>query len=320
MRPLVFIVNRSSGGQQGGHLLAELRSRLDPARVHELATCRLDDLITDCARRGAAAVACGGDGTVAAVLEASAAGGGGVPVGVLPLGTGNDQARTLGWAALDHGGLDHRLVQLAQAGVGRLDRWRLVMPDGARTWFNYVSLGFDARVARRFHALRHHHPFLFRSSAINKVLYGCVALADRSVPLAGGAALADAALPRWTGTVVFANIPSYAGGTRLGPGIRADDGRCDGFALPAGAMAGLALSGIRQAHRLGSRARFAFHLRQALTMQIDGEPWLAQPGPYRIEPAGTVSTLVGPSAPSAPSAGGRAADSGSGSAGNVAGA
>jgi len=293
MRPLAFVVNPASGGRQGGRLLAALRSRVGVDAVHEIASCRFADLMAACAATGAGAVACGGDGTVAAVMEASAAAGGMVPVGVLPLGTGNDQARSLGWSE-GFGDLDRRLEALGTAACGRLDRWRLVMPAGDRMWFNYVSLGFDARVARRFHALRQHHPVLFRSGAVNKVLYGCVALADRSVPLAGQVQMSDSPLPGWTGTVIFANIASYAGGTRLGPEISPDDGRCNGFALPAGAMAGLALSGIRQAHGLGAQARFAFTVLRPVPTQIDGEPWLAQPGAYAIEHAGTVPTLVGP--------------------------
>lgn len=79
---------------------------------------------------------CGGDGTVAWVLEAierfnfeSPP-----PVAILPLGTGNDLSRVLNWGrgftALDgQGGLTMLLHDISNAAVTMLDRWEVKIAE-----------------------------------------------------------------------------------------------------------------------------------------------------------------------------------------------
>merc|ERR1719247_2304379 len=75
---------------------------------------------------------CGGDGTVGWVLGALET----LkldympPVAILPLGTGNDLARVLGWGgAFRGGGVITFLRQVAEARVSLLDRWTVVCRD-----------------------------------------------------------------------------------------------------------------------------------------------------------------------------------------------
>ncbi len=298
MRELIFIVNAESGGRRGRWLMKHLRTLFPEDRVLPLAGVDIDRAIRRSRDEDGAVVACGGDGTAACVLEASWRAGGSVPIGIVPLGTGNDLARSMGCRS--SGGL---VFSALRAGVPRrIDRWVLRAPEGARhperAWFNYLSVGYDARVAHRFHALRRHHPAMFRSPTVNKVLYGMVSLGERGGPVAGAVRLHAAgpiAVPAWSGAVVLANIASYAGGTRLGSGILPDDGSLDAFALPAGLAMGLAMGGIRRAHRLGAHRRVDMHILHAVAMQIDGEPLIAGPGHYRVIHGGTVQVLVPPS-------------------------
>lgn len=298
MRELVFVVNSASGGRRGVALLARLRERYGAGRAEAFDPARLDALIGRCRGEGAAAVACGGDGTVAAVLDAAHRAGGDVPVGVLPLGTGNDLARALGWAA--SGQCDPEPLRTAPE--RRIDRWRLRGPVD-RPWFNYLSIGYDARIASRFHTLRRHHPSLFLTPLMNKALYGVVTLADVALPLGGALRLtgpAPMALPAWTAALVLANVPSYAGGVRLGSAIAADDGRLDAFALPAGLSLGLALGGVRAARRLGAHRRLEFTVSRPLPLQVDGEPLLAPAGRFEVAQDGIVTLLAPSAAVSAP--------------------
>nr|MBA3707651.1 hypothetical protein [Planctomycetota bacterium] len=166
VRELVFIVNVSSGGRRGASLLARLQQTFAPDRVHPFAVSHLDAIVARATDDGSAVIACGGDGTVAAVLASAhrcARADREAPVGIIPLGTGNDLARTLGWFTA--GPLI--LASLRSAPVRRLDRWTFSGGDGSRAWFNYCSFGYDARVAQRFHAVRDHHPYLFRATMLN---------------------------------------------------------------------------------------------------------------------------------------------------------
>lgn len=119
-------------------------------------------------------LACGGDGTVGWVLSIlDQIGAYPAPaVGVLPLGTGNDLARALGWG----GGYKDEpigkiLTSISDSETTLLDRWQLKVErnpdaknddDGGKgkenlplnVVNNYFSLGVDAHIALEFHEAR----------------------------------------------------------------------------------------------------------------------------------------------------------------------
>ena len=99
IRSCCLVVNPAAGGGRTRRLLATVRGVLDDARVaHQV--CASDsleharELAAAAAGRGDVAVAFGGDGMVGA-LAAAVAGADGV-LGIIPVGRGNDFARTLG--------------------------------------------------------------------------------------------------------------------------------------------------------------------------------------------------------------------------------
>ena len=153
---------------------------------------------------------CGGDGTVNWILSCleivkHEMVSKNPPVAVLPLGTGNDLAQTLGWvnfASLvppppsndnndntnnnrqfnnkrDQSVLSNLLYAVETAEEIQLDRWLVSVDDGAllpreqssAVMTNYLSFGVDAQVALKFHLLRESHSELFVSQAVNKLLY-----------------------------------------------------------------------------------------------------------------------------------------------------
>jgi len=297
MPELRFIVNTASGGRQGSLVLANLQRRFGAERARPFCARALDGVLEGCRRDGAVLIACGGDGTVAAALEAGFRTGHAVPVGIMALGTGNDLARVLGWPLRPVWDRDGVVVAgFADAHSQHLDRWTV---DGAlaRGWYNYLSIGYDARIAHRFHALRRQHPRLFISALVNRSIYAVASLAESMRPLGRAVRWADLKgleqpVPRWASALLFANIPSYAGGHCLGSQIAADDGRLDVFALPAGLPLSLALGRIRTLRALGAPHGAGFTLTRPLAVQIDGEPLLAPPGAYRITHGGSVPILV----------------------------
>lgn len=291
---LAFIVNPSSGGQRGAWLMERLAA-VQPASPVVAIGADLLPLVAAMTAAGQIPVACGGDGTAAAVAEAAWRAK--APcAGVIPLGTGNDLARHLGWPAHapNEAGLPALLQRLAAARTMTVDRWRIVGPGLERTWFNYLSVGFDARIARSFHQSRLAQPWAFRHRLLNLAHYGMIAAGTAgpsgAVPgqwLAAGCR----PIPPWAGSLVLANITSYGGGVRLSPTLDAADGHLDAFVLAIGVPAGLVFTRLRRARRLGRAQEGLLRLLRPTSLQIDGEALHVQAGEYRIARDGQVSLL-----------------------------
>lgn len=142
-RHVVAFVNETAGcGPKHRHIEA-LREVLQPGE-YELHVCsQLEELssLTAELRRGdglRAVIAVGGDGTVGAILNATAPG---TPICVLPRGTENLLAKYLRMSARPQ-----QLYQLLQEGV------RVLLDAGranGRLFALMISAGFDAEVVRR---------------------------------------------------------------------------------------------------------------------------------------------------------------------------
>ena len=78
---------------------------------------------------GVRMIVCGGDGSVCwvhGILDKLCFGEEYPPVGVLPLGTGNDLARVLGWGGgYENESLSKIVSNLEKAAVVRMDRWKV---------------------------------------------------------------------------------------------------------------------------------------------------------------------------------------------------
>eukprot|EP01043_Picozoa_sp_COSAG02_P009462 COSAG02_NODE_321_length_24780_cov_11.623962_16_plen_679_part_00 len=130
--PALVLVNRKSGGHTGEVLLSCFSDLLNPLQVWDLSDGGPRDALALFRRvPNLRVLACGGDGTIGWVAEAMrdanlAPGAALCPV---PLGTGNDFARALGWG----GGFDGdtlasvgRLLNTIAAGyTSYIDRWQI---------------------------------------------------------------------------------------------------------------------------------------------------------------------------------------------------
>ncbi|XP_009698465.1 PREDICTED: diacylglycerol kinase zeta-like, partial [Cariama cristata] len=192
MKPLLVFVNPKSGGNQGAKIIQSFMWYLNPRQVFDLSQGGPKEALELYRKvHNLRILACGGDGTVGWILS--------IldqlrlnpppPVAILPLGTGNDLARTLNWG----GGytdepLSKILSHVEEGDIVQLDRWNLhVEPnpdanpedkDEAATdklpldvFNNYFSLGFDARVTLEFHESREANPEKFNSRFRNKMFY-----------------------------------------------------------------------------------------------------------------------------------------------------
>ncbi|KAF7262127.1 hypothetical protein EG68_00576 [Paragonimus skrjabini miyazakii] len=206
-KPLLVFINPKSGGNQGLSLLRKFQWMLNPRQVFDLSQggprmgLELFNRVPNLR-----VLVCGGDGTVGWVFSTIDELGLSPPppVAVLPLGTGNDLARTLHWGS---GYTDEPkskiLRSVANGEIIALDRWHVVceqrtdLLDGASSvvmtddedgrpvglvrntlpltvFNNYFSLGADAATALEFHECREANPEKFTSRLKNKMFYaGC---------------------------------------------------------------------------------------------------------------------------------------------------
>jgi len=157
-------------------------------------------------------VACGGDGTFCQAAHGLA--GSGVPLGLVPAGTGNDLARSLGVALSP--------VQAARQLLGgAASHMDLLRVNEGLLAANIVGTGFDAAVAER---ITHRSRF-----ATGKLAYLPAVLQELSRFSACQLKL-QVDGHRWEGRallVAFANAQSYGAGMRIAPKAQLEDGLMD---------------------------------------------------------------------------------------------
>lgn len=168
MRTLAVAINPTAsfgrGREVGPRVVALLRERGHV--VHELVASSLDLLRAEAASRLGtgvdALVVVGGDGMVNLGVELTA--GTGIPLGIIPSGTGNDMARGLGialddpeaavtgmLAALDRG---PRVIDAARIEYGTASTEGASSHGGSRRFACVLSAGFDAIVNERANRMR----------------------------------------------------------------------------------------------------------------------------------------------------------------------
>lgn len=176
--PLLVFVNPTSGGRQGQETLAQLRALLTEPQVVDLSLGKehVDEALESFRTVSRFRVlVCGGDGTVGWVLSLldSLHLDYVPPVALLPLGTGNDLARALGWGGGHRRGggpsdLATLLGEVERAQVTLLDRWQVrrhstqgqtqdTLGDGTPPALDQTTRG-DTRPRRHRHPPRPAHP------------------------------------------------------------------------------------------------------------------------------------------------------------------
>lgn len=203
-------------------------------------------------------LACGGDGTVTACAEGVA--GSGVPLGILPLGTGNLLARNLG-LPLDTGAA---LAAALTGGDRRLDAGSA----NGHTFVVMAGLGFDAKLLGGSS-----EPLKKRLGWAAYVVSALGHLRDRPVRVSlvadGGAPLRLRA-----SAVIVGNVGWLQGGVRLLPDALPDDGALDAVALTARGWASWVRLAVRVLLRRESPGRMTWMSFQRLTITTDrAQPW-----------------------------------------------
>jgi diacylglycerol kinase (ATP) len=210
-RHVRFLVNPGGGRGRAGRRLAEIRHLAHGAGAEVVLSRDVDHLCTEARRAAQEGVerllVAGGDGTVHHAIRGLA--GSECALAILPLGSGNDLAASLGLpAALDRAvalGLDGPIRRIDLASFGGV-------PFGC-----VAGVGFDSEVNRYANSLRWLRGPLIYVWSVLRVLPGFRPVGVR-LAYDGGEFSGQAMF------VVFANAPRYGGGMRIAPAARLDDG------------------------------------------------------------------------------------------------
>ncbi|KAJ4922560.1 hypothetical protein JOQ06_016564 [Pogonophryne albipinna] len=304
--PLLVFVNPRSGGLKGRDLLYGFRKLLNPHQVFDISNGGpLAGLHTFREVPRFRVLVCGGDGTIGWVLGVLEA----VrhklvcrepPIGIVPLGTGNDLARVLRWGS-GYSGEDppHILVSVDEAEEVLMDRWTILLDaqhfsEDAHSFLeppkivqmnNYFGLGIDAELSLDFHQAREDEPDKFTSRFHNKGVYVKVGLQKISCSRSLHKELKlqvdaqEVQLPNIEG-LIFLNIPSRYGKPRI------DDGLLEVVGVTGVVHMGQVQSGLRSGIRIAQGNYIRLTVSKPIPVQVDGEPWIQPPGHIIISAAG----------------------------------
>ncbi|WP_280499781.1 diacylglycerol kinase family protein [Nocardia farcinica] len=237
VRSVLVVANRLSGQGRGHDTAAAAVARL-AARGVEVTEVRADsaaesvrlvrDALADPQARPGVVVCVGGDGLVCVLLDALAHAG--VPLGLVPSGTGNDLARALGVPTDDTAAAVDLLLRGRTA---VMDLGQITAPGAAPMWFATVAgTGFDARVTLRANRMRWPRgPLRYTVAALAEITGGIglpyrielsgIAPGALDNPAADGAFDTDAVM------VAIGNTRTYGGGMLICPDAESDDGLLD---------------------------------------------------------------------------------------------
>uniref|UniRef100_A0A671LG99 Diacylglycerol kinase n=1 Tax=Sinocyclocheilus anshuiensis TaxID=1608454 RepID=A0A671LG99_9TELE len=321
MKPLLVFVNPKSGGNQGTKIIRSFMWYLNPRQVFDLTQGGPREGLEMYSKvPNLRILVCGGDGTVGWILSVldelqlnpQPA------VAVLPLGTGNDLARTLNWG----GGYTDEpvskiLSHVEDGNIVQLDRWNLSVEPNLEAseeesdehqtdklpidiFNNYFSLGFDAHVTLEFHESREAKPERFNSRLRNKMFYAGTAFSDFLMGsskdlskhirvVCDGTDLTSKVQDMKLQCLLFLNIPRYCAGTMpwgnpsehndFGP-QKHDDGLIEVIGFTMTSLATLQVGG--HGERLHQCQEVTLTTFKPIPVQVDGEPCRLAPSVIRI--------------------------------------
>ena len=156
---LVLIANPIAGGGRARGIAERARDAMNDEGVDVELIVPADlglmrESIVEAIETGPAAIiACGGDGTVHLVLQEVAPAA--IPMAIIPAGTGNDIARSLGIARKDKDGVARGIARSLLAGRSRAIDLTCIEHGARQVWsLGVTSMGLDSAVNERANRTR----------------------------------------------------------------------------------------------------------------------------------------------------------------------
>lgn len=215
---IVFIYNPASGAGKASLHLDDFK-RLINKRWKFKSFCTNKNFVSEqvrdlCKQGYNRIIVSGGNGTVREVINGIMVSKRDPIVGIVPRGTGNDLARALGYYKRF---VDNSTLYLNDLITGiekpQCQFCRILSLNGKFYFANYLGIGFDARIARKFHENRSlplYNRLIYLICIINSLPF--------KVKEQIGISFKDTELRRYKKTIenfknlLLINIPSYAGG------------------------------------------------------------------------------------------------------------
>lgn len=207
-------------------------------------------------------VAVGGDGTVQEVVNGIAGRGRRPAIGIVPVGSGNDLARSLGLPR----GRREALAVATGAGTRALDLGLATDAAGRERWFASAGgVGFDAQVAAAVAGRRGWQRG--RAGYLLTTLAELRRFENRSVRLViDGTATDERVL-----LVAIANGAFYGGGMRIAPDATVDDGALD-LCIVGDVSRGTALAQLANLYRGTHVGHPQVRMARGRVIGIEGDP------------------------------------------------
>ncbi|KAK6623888.1 hypothetical protein RUM44_010744 [Polyplax serrata] len=290
--PLIVITNCKSGSNDGQEVLSAFRGLLHPGQVIDLSKKKPEAALEWCAQlpnTRCKILVAGGDGTIGWVLNSIVKAN--LPtlpeVGILPLGTGNDLSRVLGWGKGVSPNIEQTMIldNIMNAETVLFDRWK-VMIQSSRSlrihpvckelfMYNYLSIGVDAQL-------------LYLGYGTQQMIEKkCQGLNERIELYLDGVKKELPAIE----SIVVLNIDSWGAGVELWKMSETDqnkteysynDGKLEVLALYSSLHIAQLQVGLSVPYRVGQATKIEIKLKHPIAVQVDGEPWLQQPAVFNI--------------------------------------
>ena len=261
-----IIVNPKAGSVDEQTALGETLGRLPDTEVHHTERAgHAEELARDAVRQGVEqVVAAGGDGTLNEVVNGLSEDFGRARLGLLPLGTGNDFARSI--QVPDD--LEGALAVLQAGRTRRVDVARATLRSGSRYFINMSAGGFSGLVSEKADGAKDlWGPLAYMRAAVEALPE--LRTFKAAIRLSGAEEL-----DLETYNLVVSNGRFVAGGIPAAPQAELDDGLLDLMIVPAttGPKLALLVPQVLLGRHLGSDLLI---FRKATRIEIESDPPMA---------------------------------------------